>query len=75
MTKGRVNALGVGCRWADREAQLNVFSGRETIVVDRRPVFDKINWRPRNEVPIDLRDGREAKALVSARWGSPLGAF
>lgn len=50
-------------------AQLNVFTGRETIVVDQTPVFDKINWRPRNEVPIDLRDGREAKVLVSARWG------
>lgn len=50
-------------------AELNLCTGRETIAVDETRAFDKISWRLRNEVPIDLRSGRDAKVLVSARWG------
>jgi hypothetical protein len=50
-------------------AELNLCTGRETIAVDGTPAFDKISWRLRNEVPIDLRSGRDAKVVVSARWG------
>ncbi len=50
-------------------AELNLCTGRETIAVDETRAFDKISWRLRNEVPIDLRSGREARVVVSARWG------
>jgi hypothetical protein len=50
-------------------AELNLLTGRETIAVDGAPAFDKISWSCRNEVPTDLRDGREAKVVISARWG------
>ena len=56
-------------------AQLNVFTGRETIVVDRRPVFDKINWKPRNEVLLIYETGARRRYWSPLGGGSPLGAF
>jgi hypothetical protein len=49
-------------------ADLGLLTGRETIAVDGIPAFDKVSWKLRNEVPIELRSGRDATVTVSLQW-------
>ena len=49
-------------------ADLSLLTGRETIAVDGTPAFDKVSWKLRNEVPIKLESGRDARVTVSLQW-------
>jgi hypothetical protein len=61
------------CEWHIDEqtvsADLNLLTGRETIALDGDIIFDKISWKFRNEVPVKLRSGRDAKTVVRMKYG------
>jgi len=49
-------------------AKLSLLTGRETIAIDGTSVLDRISWRLRNEVPLQLDSGRSGRVVMSIGW-------
>lgn len=50
-------------------ADMNPLTGREIVSVDGTAVINRLSWRFRSEIPLNLGEGNEAKVVAWARWG------